>query len=178
MVTTKPIGKAIKELLENSNYSYQDLANRTKISKPYLAEIISKDKIPSKEKIEKIAVALSIEPFYFREYRLIKLKEYIELYPDILEYDNEEDLVESINYSLNKKFMEKEKKIDDPLRELREALTEQQKSNFNFFKDEFSRKLLSKMLTDIINGIFPNKIDKKDIDIVISVLERLIEKQK
>lgn len=178
MITTKPIGRAIKEFLNNNNYSYQDLANRTKISKPYLAEIISKNRTPSKEKIEKIAVAFNVEPFYFREYRLIKLNEYLELHPEILKYDNKEDLVESIAYSLCKKFQEDEAKLDDPLRELREVLAGQQRPNFDFLADEFSRTLLSKTLTDIIDKIFPGKINKKDIDVVISMLERLIEKQK
>jgi len=177
MITNKPIGIAIKELLNNNNFSYQDLANRTKISKPYLAEIISKNKIPSKEKIEKIAIALNIEPFYFREYRLIKLKKYIEIHPEILEYNNEEDLIESLRHSIYKKWKEKEEKFDESYRKLFEAALKQQRQ-IPDLADEFNRKTLSKILTDIISEIFPNKIDKEDIDVVISILERLIEKQK
>lgn len=96
-LTLKPIGEAIKELLVKNKYSYQELANKTGVSKPYIAEIISKNKTPHKDKLEKIAKAFNLDPYYFREYRLMRLNTYIGDNPIFLNYDNEEEIINIIN---------------------------------------------------------------------------------
>lgn len=187
MISIKPIGKAIKRLLIKNNFSYQDLANKSGVSKPYIAEIISKNIVPSKEKIENIAKAFNINPFYFKEYRLIKLDEYIDKNPNILIYDNEKDLISFIDVATTMKKVEENQKIMTGqinkqkgdlkiFAELGEIAEKHKKQIDNIKKTLSDNKLIFKILAEITSEVNPNKIDDNDIKLVGDILKKLSEK--
>jgi len=96
-ITLKPIGEAIKDFLDKNKKSYSNFIKEAKISKSYLSEIITKNLIPSEEKLKKISSVMGVEPFFFREYRKMKLNQYIDKNPSILEFKNEGELIKKIN---------------------------------------------------------------------------------
>ena len=186
--TLKPIGEAIKELLVKNKYSYQELADKTGISKPYIAEIISKNKTPRIDKLKKIAQAFNLDPYYFREYRLMRLITHIENNPEKLKYDNEEDIISviDINNIINeqKKFKEakkeltkeEEEKLAIRLAELYQNETERE----NFYKFvKFG--VLIKTLQELTDEVFDFSLDDlknindKDLGLMIYVIKKSLK---
>ena len=74
--TNKDFGDALKELLEERELSYGQMAVKIGSSATYINDFIKKKLLPPRnEVIEKIAKALSIKPEYFKEYRSRRLAE-------------------------------------------------------------------------------------------------------
>lgn len=175
MITIKPIGFSINKLLKENNLSYQDLSDKSGISKPYLAEIITKNRVPSKEKIEKIAKVFGLDPFYFREYRLILLNEHIEKNPHLLAYDNYDDLKQSVDLS---QTMEKTVRLTAKNDKYREHLSEEEiKKAEKYQKIIFFQKNLYKFFVNALNEVDVNNLDEDDIVAVNTIVKRLSEKK-
>jgi len=74
--TNKDFSDALKELLEEKKWSYNQLSYRCELSSQYLNQIVNKKSLPPKdENIIKIARAFNLEPGYFKEYRNRRLSE-------------------------------------------------------------------------------------------------------
>ena len=176
MITIKPIGFSINKLLRENNLSYQDLSDKTGISKPYLAEIITKNRVPSKEKIEKIAKVFGLNPFYFREYRLILLNEHIGKNPHLLAYDNYEDLKQSVDLS---QTMEKLVRLTDKNDNYREYLNEKEIKEAEKYQKLINyERNLYKFFVNALNEVDVDNLDEDDIEAVNTIVKRLSEKSK
>lgn len=176
MTTIKPIGFSINKLLRKNNLSYQDLSDKTGVSKPYLAEIITKNRVPSKEKIEKIAKVFELDPFYFREYRLILLNEHIEKNPHLLAYDNYEDLKQSVDLS---QTMEKLIRLTDEADNYREYLSETELMEAERYQKLVNNERnLYKFFVNALNEVDVDNLDEDDIEAVNTIVKRLSEKSK
>lgn len=72
------LSNLIKEKMKAEKISYEELAEKTGVSKAYLTNIIVHRKVPSKEIIEKIADNLNIDPQTIRELRVLNIFERVE----------------------------------------------------------------------------------------------------
>jgi len=63
----------LKQIMEVNNWSYQDLKDKTGVSKAYLTNMILHGKVPRKPIIKKIAENLNIDPNKIKEYRLTNI---------------------------------------------------------------------------------------------------------
>jgi len=181
--TSMSIGRALKKILEEKNLSYQDLANKTGISKPYIAKIVKENLTPSKEKIELVSKALEIEPTYFIEYVKIILNEVIDKKPDFL-----------YEFLFHYKFYNKE--LIDGLRDLK--ITYQLRSKIAYNKKlgkkeiEIIRRIES-FLTDItydenlillekakeiFDSVDLETLTQEDIKLINTILRRISESPK
>lgn len=171
-ITLAPIGEAIKELINKKDLSYEDLSRKSKISKPYIAEIIAYNRVPKKDKIESLAFALEIDPFYFREYRKIKLNEYIEENPETLNYTTEDQLckVISLNHYLSEfqgitpEFVKE--MLNKKISPLEEAVV-LQNASFNIFVQA---------LVEMVELFYPNSKNEEDIKLIGELILRLRKK--
>lgn len=73
-VSNKPFPEALRGLMESRSVSYRKLseliaAGGGKLSHTYLQQLTGKRSKPTTENMEQIAVALGVEPVFFREYR-------------------------------------------------------------------------------------------------------------
>jgi len=76
--TDKDFSDALKELMENKKWSYNQLSYRCELSSQYLNQLVNKKSLPPKdENIKKIARAFNLKPEYFKEYRNRRLSEKI-----------------------------------------------------------------------------------------------------
>ena len=178
MITIKQIGTALKELLKEKNMSYQELSNRTGISKPYIAEIISTNRIPSRDKIEKIATAFEIDPFYFREYRLDILKEYLQENPHYLAVESKEELLDMLDY--RKRLDEAQKKVhQDPQAydAHNEIIYERDSAAYEEHKEFLERQnRIVDFIMEATGKIDVTKLNDEDMELVVKMLERLSKK--
>ena len=76
--TDKDFSDALKELMDNKKWSYNQLSYRCELSSQYLNQLVNKKSLPPKdENIKKIARAFNLKPEYFKEYRNRRLSEKI-----------------------------------------------------------------------------------------------------
>ncbi|MHB1252797.1 MAG: helix-turn-helix domain-containing protein [Candidatus Humimicrobiaceae bacterium] len=74
--TNKDFSYALKELMDDKKWSYNQLSYRCELSGQYLNQLVNKKSLPPKdENIRKIARAFNLEPEYFKEYRNRRLSE-------------------------------------------------------------------------------------------------------
>jgi len=74
--TNKDFSYALKELMDEKKWSYNQLSYRCELSGQYLNQLVNKKSLPPKdENIRKIARAFNLEPEYFKEYRNRRLSE-------------------------------------------------------------------------------------------------------
>jgi transcriptional regulator with XRE-family HTH domain len=74
--TDKDFSDALKELMDNKDWSYNQLSYRCELSAQYLNQLVNKKSLPPKdENIRKIARAFNLRPEYFKEYRNRRLSE-------------------------------------------------------------------------------------------------------
>jgi transcriptional regulator with XRE-family HTH domain len=78
--TDKIFSEALRELLDERKLTYRDFSKKSKVSVTYLTKILVHNLIPSKEIIEKIAIALDTKPQYFKEYRIMVIISKLEKY--------------------------------------------------------------------------------------------------
>ncbi len=180
MITIKQIGEALKELLGKREMTYQELSNRTKISKPYIAEIISTNRIPAKEKIEKIAAAFEINPFYFREYRLGILTEYLQDNPHYLAVENKEELIEMLDYRKHLEEARDQKEMLQKERmDLEHRLVETRNNKKNLEKNRevmMRQNRIMDFIMEATGKVDVNKLSNDDMELVVRLLERLSKK--
>ena len=74
--------------MEAKKIAYDSLAEKSNVSRTYLTRYQFMDLIPSKEIIEKISDAISINPSCFKIYRVMKIIENLEKLYWFLSYDN------------------------------------------------------------------------------------------
>ena len=78
--TNKYFGQALRQLLDDRKLTYRDFAKKSNVSTTYLSRILVHNVTPSRDIIEKIALALKIDPNYFKEWRIMKIVEKLEKY--------------------------------------------------------------------------------------------------
>lgn len=67
------LSEILKKIMKEKKWSYQELADKTGVSKAYLTNIILHGKVPRKPIIKKIAKNLEIDPNKIKEYRLTNI---------------------------------------------------------------------------------------------------------
>jgi len=84
--SAEPFGDAIEQLMNESGVTYRGLAAKTDLSAGYLNHLVHGNRpVPSNDVIERLAVALDVEPEYFREYRLRVITDKLERMPDMVD---------------------------------------------------------------------------------------------
>ncbi|MDD3776722.1 MAG: helix-turn-helix transcriptional regulator [Actinomycetota bacterium] len=81
--STKPFGQALYEQINAKKIKLRSLAKKTNLNYSYFSKLKHKQNPPPVETMEIIAAGLEIEPEYFFEYRLYKLKALLGTYPAI-----------------------------------------------------------------------------------------------
>ena len=84
--SAEPFGPSIERLMADSGLTYRGLAGKTQLSAGYLNHLVHGNRpVPSKEIVERLAVALDVEPEHFREYRLRVITDRLEQKPDLID---------------------------------------------------------------------------------------------
>jgi transcriptional regulator with XRE-family HTH domain len=84
--TTSDFGSALAELMRAQGVSYRMLASRTSLSAGYLNHLVHGNRpVPANPVIERIAVALEVQPERFREYRLRVVTERLAELPELVD---------------------------------------------------------------------------------------------
>lgn len=166
-ITLKPIGEAIKEYLNKNNKSYSEFIKKAKISKSYLSEIITSNIMPSEEKLEKIANSMEVKPFYFREYRKMKINQYIDENPQILSFE-EEDLIKLINRISTE--------IKNTQEMLHVTMIEQLVGKTVYTETEMRKILVRDLLSHINTNIYHYNLKQSDLILLSELIERLNSK--
>ena len=82
----EPFGPSIERLMADSGLTYRGLASKTQLSAGYLNHLVHGNRpVPSTEIVERLAVALDVEPEHFREYRLRVITDRLEEKPDLID---------------------------------------------------------------------------------------------
>ena len=101
--TDKYFGQALRQLLDKRKLTYRDFAKKSNVSKTYLSKILVHNVTPSRDIIKKIALALKIDPNYFKEWRIMKIIEKLEKYYyglNVKDIEKIEKLIEAIEKKL------------------------------------------------------------------------------
>ena len=81
-----PFGPALARLMRERGLSYRQLASRTDLSGGYLNHLVHGARpVPGNEVIERIALALDLDPVRFRDYRLRAVWDAIRDRPEVIE---------------------------------------------------------------------------------------------
>lgn len=80
MIIDKKISDVIREEMKEKGKTYAQLAKEADISRTYLVDIALKGKIPNYGIIKKIAIHLNIDPEEIREYRILRIQDYLHRY--------------------------------------------------------------------------------------------------
>lgn len=84
--SVEPFGPSIERLMADSGLTYRGLAGKTQLSAGYLNHLVHGNRpVPSTEIVERLAVALDVEPDHFREYRLRVITDRLEEKPDLID---------------------------------------------------------------------------------------------
>ena len=84
--SVEPFGPSIERLMADSGLTYRGLAGKTQLSAGYLNHLVHGNRpVPSTEIVERLAVALDVEPEHFREYRLRVITDRLEEKPDLID---------------------------------------------------------------------------------------------
>jgi transcriptional regulator with XRE-family HTH domain len=79
-------GVTIERLMLERGLTYRGLAARTGLSAGYLNHLVHGNRpVPSKDVVERLAAALSVEPEHFREYRLRVIADRLEQMPELVD---------------------------------------------------------------------------------------------
>jgi transcriptional regulator with XRE-family HTH domain len=79
-------GQALANLMGNQTVTFRELAEATDLSAGYLNHLVHGNRpAPASDVIELIAHALSVEPTYFREYRLERVHEWLRAQPQVVD---------------------------------------------------------------------------------------------
>jgi transcriptional regulator with XRE-family HTH domain len=82
----EPFGATIERLMAETGLTYRGLAAKTNLSAGYLNHLVHGNRpVPSKEVVERLARALSVEPEHFREYRLRVITDRLETRPELID---------------------------------------------------------------------------------------------
>lgn len=82
----EPFGPTMERLMAEAGVTYRELAARTSLSAGYLNHLVHGNRpVPSNEVVERIALALGVEPEHFREYRLRVITERLEAMPELID---------------------------------------------------------------------------------------------
>ena len=98
--STRPVGEALRALLDERNLSLIELERRTKaidgsgISHEHLSLIADFHDPISEHTLELLAQVLEVEPTHFAEYRLARLRDMLD--PGIVGFDQAVDFADSI----------------------------------------------------------------------------------
>ena len=76
--------EAFSELLKEKKIKFRSLAAKTNLHYSYFSKLSKRKTAPPVETIANISNALEINPEYFIEYRLFKLKEILKNTPEII----------------------------------------------------------------------------------------------
>jgi transcriptional regulator with XRE-family HTH domain len=83
---TEAFGPAVERLMNETGVTYRALAAKTGLSAGYLNHLVHGNRpVPSNDVVETLAGALSVEPEFFREYRLRVITEKLESMPDLVD---------------------------------------------------------------------------------------------
>jgi transcriptional regulator with XRE-family HTH domain len=79
-------GPTVERLMAETGLTYRGLAAKTDLSAGYLNHLVHGNRpVPSNTVVERLAVALGVEPAYFREYRLRVITNRLEEMPDLVD---------------------------------------------------------------------------------------------
>ena len=82
----EPFGPSIEHLMADTGLTYRALAAKTQLSAGYLNHLVHGNRpVPSKDVVERLAVALDVEPEHFREYRLRVITDRLEQAPELID---------------------------------------------------------------------------------------------
>lgn len=82
----EPFGSTIEHLMTETGLTYRGLAAKTDLSAGYLNHLVHGNRpVPSKDVVERLARALTVEPEHFREYRLRVITDQLETRPDLID---------------------------------------------------------------------------------------------
>lgn len=101
--TNKYFGEALRELMDKKKLTYREFVEKSGVSKTYLTKILVHNLTPSKKIIFNIAKALGISPLYFKEFRIMRIIEKLEIYHvgiDEGDIKKLEDIIEIIKNKL------------------------------------------------------------------------------
>jgi transcriptional regulator with XRE-family HTH domain len=83
---TEAFGPAVERLMNETGVTYRALAAKTGLSAGYLNHLVHGNRpVPSNDVVETLAAALSVDPEFFREYRLRVITEKLESMPDLVD---------------------------------------------------------------------------------------------
>jgi transcriptional regulator with XRE-family HTH domain len=84
--SSEPFGLAIARLMNESGITYRGLAAKTELSAGYLNHLVHGNRpVPSNAVIDRLAVALEIDPDHFREYRMRLISERLLESPELVD---------------------------------------------------------------------------------------------
>ena len=84
--SNEPFGPSIEHLMADTGLTYRALAAKTQLSAGYLNHLVHGNRpVPSKDVVERLAVALDVEPEHFREYRLRVITDRLEEMPALID---------------------------------------------------------------------------------------------
>jgi transcriptional regulator with XRE-family HTH domain len=84
--SAEPFGAAVEGLMNEMGVTYRGLAAKSDLSAGYLNHLVHGNRpVPSNEVIERLALALGVEPEHFREYRLRVITEQLEAMPELVD---------------------------------------------------------------------------------------------
>ncbi len=83
--SNKCFGKALEEIINKKNIKLRSLAHKTNLDYSYFSKLKKRHNPPPQETIELISKGLDINPEYFFEYRLEKLKLLLKYNPHLID---------------------------------------------------------------------------------------------
>ena len=84
--SSEPFGPTLERLMTETGITYRGLADTADLSAGYLNHIVHGNRpVPADDVIERIAVALGVEPEHFREYRLRRITQRLESMPELID---------------------------------------------------------------------------------------------
>jgi transcriptional regulator with XRE-family HTH domain len=84
--SSEPFGPTLERLMTETGVTYRGLADTADLSAGYLNHIVHGNRpVPADDVIERIAVALGVEPEHFREYRLRRITQRLESMPELID---------------------------------------------------------------------------------------------
>src|SRR5215210_6015002 len=82
----EPFGSTIQRLMAERNITYRALAEETGLSAGYLNHLVHGNRpVPSDDVIAALGNALGVEPEHFREVRIRRTAERLEMMPDLVD---------------------------------------------------------------------------------------------
>ncbi len=109
MIIDKKINDIIKDRMKEKEITYAELAKEADISRTYLVDIVVKSKIPNYEIIKKIVTHLDFDPEEIREYRILRIQDYLHRF--YLNFNGEDlDRIDEVIKSVKPRYRFKTRK--------------------------------------------------------------------